>query len=132
MPNIIMTEDQHQRVEQMASAIEDLLQMGIMKVEGKDAGKALLSPQFSRIVSNIMTDMKIGPGSGNDEIMKMMYYSFLIFITEHLKVPRSLMMALGNDMEKNRQDMESGELVTTYVSILAEVWTRGVQDTAKN
>ena len=132
MPTILMTEDQHQRVEQMASAIEDLLQMGIMKLESKDAGKALLSPQFSRIVSNIMTDMKIRPGSGNDEVMKMMYYSFLIFMTEHLRVPRSLTMALGNDMEKNRQDMESGELVTTYVSILAEVWTRGVRDTAKN
>ncbi|HJS82466.1 MAG TPA: hypothetical protein VJ742_06480 [Nitrososphaera sp.] len=127
-----MSEDQHQRVEQMASAIEDLLQMGIMKLENKSDGKAMLSPQFSQVVSNVMTDMKLGFGSSNDEIMKMMYYSLLIFMTEHLKVPRSFMMALGNDMEKNRENMESGELVTTYVSILAEVWTRGIKDAAKN
>jgi hypothetical protein len=127
-----MSEDQHQRVEQMASAIEDLLQMGIMKLENKSDGKAMLSPQFSQLVSNVMTDMKLGFGSSNDEIMKMMYYSLLIFMTEHLKVPRSFMMALGNDMEKNRENMESGELVTTYVSILAEVWTRGIKDAAKN
>lgn len=127
-----MTEDQAQRVEQMASAIEDLIQMGIMKLASTDGERALLSPQFSHVASNVMTDMKIGPGSGNEEIMKMMYYSLLIFMTEHLKVPRAFMMALGNDMEKNRQNMESGELVTTYVSILAEVWTRGVKDSAKN
>ena len=127
-----MSEDQHQRVEQMASAIEDLLQMGIMKLEKKDDGRAMLSPQFSQVVSNVMTDMRLGFGSDNNEIMKMMYYSLLIFMTEHLKVPRSFMMALGNDMEKNRENMESGELVTTYVSVLAEVWTRGVKDASKN
>ena len=127
-----MSEDQHQRVEQMASAIEDLLQMGIMKLENKNEGKALLSPQFSQVVSNVMTDMKLGFGSNKNEIMKMMYYSLLIFMTEHLKVPRSFMMALGNDMEKNRENMESGELVTTYVSILAEVWMRGVTGASRN
>jgi hypothetical protein len=32
------------------------------------------------------------------------------------------MMALGNDLEKNRNSMESGELVTTYVTVLTEIW----------
>jgi hypothetical protein len=31
-------------------------------------------------------------------------------------------MALGNDLEKNRDSMESGELVTTYVTVLTEIW----------
>jgi hypothetical protein len=43
---------------------------------------------------------------------------------EYLKVPKSLMMALGNDMEKNRESMESGQLVTTYVAVLTEIWTQ--------
>ncbi|MGI0037809.1 MAG: hypothetical protein ACRD99_05575 [Nitrososphaera sp.] len=127
-----MSEEKHQRVEQMALAIEDLLLMGVLRLEEKKEGKALLSPQFSQVVSNVMSDMKIGPISPNDKIMKMMYYSLLIFMTEHLKVPRSFMMALGNDMEKNRENMETGELVTTFVSILTELWTRSSKDVTKN
>jgi hypothetical protein len=120
-----MSEDQHQRVEQMASAIEDLLQMGVIRIEDKKDGQAVLSPEFGRVVSNVLSDMKIGPSSTTDQVMKMMYYSLFIFMSEQLRVPRSFMMALGNDMEKNRDNMESGELVTTYVSVLSELWTRG-------
>jgi hypothetical protein len=39
-------------------------------------------------------------------------------------MPKTLMIAFGNDLEKNRETMESGELVTRYVSILTELWTR--------
>jgi hypothetical protein len=53
-----------------------------------------------------------------------MYYSLLIFMNEYLKMPKTLMIAFGNDLEKNRETMESGELVTRYVSILTELWTR--------
>jgi len=127
-----MGEERHQRVEQMASAIEDLLLMGVIRLGEKKESKALLSPQFSQVVSNVMSDMKIGPISPNDKIMKMMYYSLLIFMTEHLKVPRSFMMALGNDMEKNRENTETGELVTTYVSVLTELWTNTGKDVTKN
>ncbi|HKU50398.1 MAG TPA: hypothetical protein VJP79_10630 [Nitrososphaera sp.] len=128
-----MSEDvQHQRVEEMASAIEDLLQMGVIKLEEKKDSKALLSPQFSRVTTNIMEDMKIGPASTTDQIMKMMYYSLMVFMTEQLRVPRSLMMALGNDMEKNRENMESGALVTTYVAVLTELWTRTREESSKN
>jgi hypothetical protein len=127
-----MGEERHQRVEQMASAIEDLLLMGVIMLGEKKESKALLSPQFSQVLSNVMSDMKIGPISPNDKIMKMMYYSLLIFMTEHLKVPRSFMMALGNDMEKNRENTETGELVTTYVSVLTELWTNTGKDVTKN
>jgi len=118
-----MSED-HQRLEQMASAIEDLLHMGALRFGEKEDGKALLSPKFSLVVSNMMERMKLKEDADNSDIMKLMYYSLLIYMSEYLKIPKSLMMALGNDLEKNRDNMESGEIVTTYVTILTEVWTQ--------
>ena len=115
-----MSEDT-QRLEQTVSAIEDLLYMGAIRLVDKE-DRALLSPQFSLVVSNMMSSMKIDEGADSSEIMKLMYYSLLIYIGEYLKVPKSLMMALGNDLEKNRDSMESGELITTYVSVLTEIW----------
>ncbi|HKY11295.1 MAG TPA: hypothetical protein VJL79_05250 [Nitrososphaera sp.] len=115
-----MSED-HQHLEKTASAIEDLLYMGAIRLVDKE-DRALLSPQFSLVVSNMMPSMKIDEGDDSSEIMKLMYYSLLIYIGEYLKVPKSFMMALGNDLEKNRDSMESGELITTYVTVLTEIW----------
>jgi len=117
-----MSED-HQRLEQTASAIEDLLYIGAIRL-GDSKDKALLSPQFSLVVSNMMSSMKINEKAGNNDIMKLMYYSLLIYMNEHLKMPKSFVVALGNDLEKNRDNMESGELVTTYVAVLTEIWTQ--------
>jgi hypothetical protein len=117
-----MSED-HQRVEQTVSAIEDLLYMGAIRFVDKE-DKAFLSPQFSLVMSNMMSSMKIDENAGSSEMMKLMYYSLLIYMGEYLKVPKSLMIALGNDMEKNRDSMESGELVTRYVTVLTEIWTQ--------
>jgi hypothetical protein len=117
-----MSEDP-QRLDQTASAIEDLLYMGAIRLVDKE-DRALLSPQFSLVVSNMMSSMKIDEGANNNEIMKLMYYSLLIYMGEYLKVPKSFMMALGNDLEKNRDSMEAGELVTTYVTILTEIWVQ--------
>ncbi|HKF27162.1 MAG TPA: hypothetical protein VKB06_02050 [Nitrososphaera sp.] len=115
--------DDHQRFEQTVSAIEDLLYMGTIRlVDKKD--RALLSPQFSLVVSNMVSNMKIDEGADSSEIMKLMYYSLLIYMGEYLKMPKSLMMALGNDLEKNRDNMESGELITTYVTVLTEIWVQ--------
>ena len=115
-----MSEDP-QRLEQTASAIEDLLYMGAIRL-GDRQDKALLSPQFSLVASNVMSSMKIKEDGGSEEVMKLMYYSLLIYMNEYLKVPKPLMVALGNDLEKNRDGMEAGGLVTTYVAVLAEVW----------
>jgi hypothetical protein len=117
-----MSED-HQRLEQTASAIEDLLYMGAIRL-GDSQDKAILSPQFSLIASNMMLNMKIPEDGSSEETMKLMYFSLLIYMNEHLKVPRRLMMALGNDLEKNRDSMESGEIVTTYVAVLSEIWSQ--------
>jgi hypothetical protein len=127
-----MSDDQHQRVEQVASAIEDLLLMGVIKLKEGQHNQAIFSAPFNQIVSNIMSDMKIQPSSTDDQVMKMMYYSLLIYMTEQLKVPRTFMMALGNDMEKNRENMESGELVTTYVTVLTKLWTQKFNESSKN
>jgi len=117
----VMSED-HQRVEQMVSAIEDLLYMGAIRlVDHED--RALLSPKFSQVVSNMILNMRIDEKAGNNEIMKLMYFSLLIFMGEYLKMPKRFMMAIGNDMEKNRENMESGSLVTNYVEVLTEIWT---------
>ena len=117
-----MSED-HQRLEQTASAIEDLLYIGAIRL-GDSKDKALLSPQFTLVVSNMMLSMKINENAGSNDIMKLMYYSLLIYMNEHLKMPKSFVVALGNDLEKNRDNMESGELVTTYVAVLTEIWTQ--------
>jgi hypothetical protein len=117
-----MSED-HQRLEQTASAIEDLLYMGAIRL-GDKQDKALLSPQFSLVASNVMSSINIKEDAGDEDIMKLMYYSLLIYMNEYLKMPKSLMMTLGNDLEKNRGSMESSELVTTYVAVLSEIWSQ--------
>jgi hypothetical protein len=120
-----MSEDP-QSLAQTVSAIEDLLYMGAIRLVDKE-DRALLSPQFSLVVSNMMSSIKISEGADNSEIMKLMYYSLLIYMGEYLKVPKSFMMALGNDLEKNRDSMESGALVTTYVTVLTEIWVHNRQ-----
>ncbi|HXG07407.1 MAG TPA: hypothetical protein VNI77_08800 [Nitrososphaera sp.] len=114
--------EEHRRLEQAASAIEDLLYMGAIRLSDSQ-DKALLSPHFSLIASNVMSNMKI-TDSRRDEIMRLMYFSLLIYMNEHLKVPRQLVMAIGNDLENNRESMQSGELVTTYVTVLSEIWSQ--------
>ncbi|HEX7033335.1 MAG TPA: hypothetical protein VF172_10075 [Nitrososphaera sp.] len=117
--------EEHQRLEQAASAIEDLIYMGVIRL-GDSQDKALLSPQFSLIASNVMSNMKM-TDSRREETMKLMYFSLLIYMNEHLKVPRQFVMAIGNDLEKNRDSLESGELVTTYVTVLSEIWSQNRQ-----
>jgi hypothetical protein len=124
-----MSED-HQRLEQTALAIEDLLYMGAIRL-GDSQDRALLSPQFSLIASNVMSNMKIPEDGSSEEIMKLMYFSLLIYMNEHLKVPKHLMMALGNDLEKNRNSMESGEIITTYVAVLSEIWSQNHRQVEK-
>jgi len=124
-----MSED-HQRIEQTASAIEDLLYMGAIRLVEKEE-RALLSPQLSLVVSNMMLSMKIEEGADNNEIMKLMYFSLLIYMGEYLKLPKPFMMALGNDLEKNRDSMQSGALVTNYVAVLTEIWIHNRQQQNK-
>ncbi|MEO9296349.1 MAG: hypothetical protein ABI347_12220 [Nitrososphaera sp.] len=118
---------EEKQLEELASALEDLLYMGAIRVEGE---KATLSPQFALVASNVLSSMKEGEkeegAKSRDDVMKLMYYSLLIYMSEQLKIPKALTIALGNDMENNRQ-MESGTLVTTYVNVLSEIWSKGTK-----
>jgi hypothetical protein len=118
-----MSSEQKQDIEKMASAIEDLLYMKAIRFENTPHGneKAILSTQFSIIVSNIMSDMS-PKENDNNEIMKLMYYSLLIYMSEYLKLPKSLTMAFGNDLEKHRDEMQCSELVSNYVTVLQNIF----------
>jgi hypothetical protein len=126
------SKEQQQNIERMASAIEDLLYMGAIKFAGAahQSEKAILSNQFSIIVSNVMTNMNLKEDDDN-EIMKLMYYSLLIYINEHLKLPKSLTMAFGNDLEKRREEMESGGLISNYVAVLHSIFSKQQKDIKK-
>jgi hypothetical protein len=118
-----MSSEQKQDIEKMASAIEDLLYMKAIQFENTPHGseKAILSTHFSIIVSNIMSDMNLKEND-NNEIMKLMYYSLLIYMSEYLKLPKSLTMAFGNDLEKHRDRMQCSELVLNYVTVLRNIF----------
>jgi hypothetical protein len=106
--------------QKMASAIEDLLYMEAIKftdVHDRESNKAVLSSSFAIIVSNVITSMNLKEDN-NDDMMKLMYLSLLIYMNEHLKLPKSLTMAFGNDLEKHRDEMECGELISNYVTVL--------------
>jgi hypothetical protein len=126
------SEEQQQNIEKMASAIEDLLYMGAIKFGDADqqSEKAILSNQYSIIVSNVMNNMNL-KGDDDKEIMRLLYYSLLIYINEHLKLPKSLTMAFGNDLEKWREEMQSGELISNYVSVLHSIFSKQRKDIKK-
>jgi hypothetical protein len=109
----------------LASAIEDLLYMEAIKftdVHDRESNKAVLSSSFAIIVSNVITSMNLKEDN-NDDMMKLMYLSLLIYMNEHLKLPKSLTMAFGNDLEKHRDDMQCGELISNYVTVLHNIFS---------
>lgn len=116
-------------VQRMASAIEDLLYMEVIKfkdVQGLQGGddEAILSPQFALVVSNVMSNMNL-KSEKNEDVMKSMYFSLLIYMNEYLKIPKSFTMAFGNDIERHRDNMESGELISNYVTVLQNIFSKG-------
>ena len=111
--------------QKMASAIEDLLYMEAIMftdVHDRESNKAVLSSSFAIIVSNVITSMNLKEDN-NDDMMKLMYLSLLIYMNEHLKLPKSLTMAFGNDLEKHRDEMECGELISNYVTVLHNIFS---------
>jgi hypothetical protein len=117
--------DKDTNTQKLASAIEDLLYMEAIKftdVHDRESNKAVLSSSFSIIVSNFITSMNLKEDN-NDDMMKLMYLSLLIYMNEHLKLPKSLTMAFGNDLEKHRDDMQCGELISNYVTVLHNIFS---------
>jgi hypothetical protein len=117
--------DKDTNTQKLASAIEDLLYMEAIKftdVHDRESNKAVLSSSFEIIVSNVITSMNLKEDN-NDDMMKLMYLSLLIYMNEHLKLPKSLTMAFGNDLEKHRDDMQCGELISNYVTVLHNIFS---------
>jgi hypothetical protein len=117
--------DKDTNTQKMASAIEDLLYIEAIKftdVHDRESNKAVLSSSFAIIVSNVITSMNLKEDN-NDDMMKLMYLSLLIYMNEHLKLPKSLTMAFGNDLEKHRDEMECGELISNYVTVLHNIFS---------
>jgi hypothetical protein len=117
------SEKQKHNIERMASAIEDLLFMKAIKFldEPQHSEKAILSTPFSIIVSNLIANKNFKENDDN-EIMKFMYHSLLIYMSEYLKMPKSLTIAFGNDLEKHREEMQCGELISNYVTVLQNIF----------
>jgi len=123
--NVVSEKDKN--IQKIASAIEDLLYMEAIKVNDEGFDKAILSSKFAVIVSNLVSSMKLNHENSH-EIMRLMYLSLLIYMNECLKLPKALTMSFGNDLEKIRDGMECAELISNYVTVLYNIFSRTKND----
>jgi hypothetical protein len=49
-------------------------------------------------------------------------------MNECLKLPKALTMTFGNDLEKIRDGMECAELISNYVTVLHNIFSRTKKD----
>lgn len=119
-----MSESDHEEtVENVASTIEDLLRMGIIKFDDSsdvDREKVILTAKFSFILSKLMTDPNVIKDD-QQAILKALYFAFLIYLDEELKLPQRLTMALGNDIEKFQDSSELSKSIRRYVIVLDNI-----------
>lgn len=120
------TEQEH--IERIASAIEDMLNMGILKLVIIQATeKAVFSVKFSSIVSNLIEENKAS-NAQPDAITTLMYHSLLIFMNEELRIPKELIMAFGKDIEKHKDEMQSAAIIFQYATILQKLFFEGKKE----
>lgn len=115
----MVLEDSRERLEEIASAVEDLIHMGAISVEQDSRGR--ISPRMLEIIVRLRDSQQ---DTEPDRTMNLMYYSLLIFMNEELRLSKAFTMALASDLEKHRDDMQTGALVSTYVQILAQISSR--------
>lgn len=116
---------EQEAIDTIASAIEDLVSMGILSVvkqDKEDSEKAVFSVNFSGIVSNLVVDRVVSSEAPPNIITTLMYHSLLIFINENLRIPKPLVIALGNDLENHGNDMECGTLIFRYAAVLQKLF----------
>jgi chromosome condensin MukBEF MukE localization factor len=115
--------DREETVENVAASIEDLLRMGIIKFDDSNSvrhEKVILTAKFSFILSKMMAD----PNLMNDDQqaqLRALYYAFLIYLDDELKLPRKLTMAIANDIEKFQDASELSKYVRRYVMVLYNI-----------
>ena len=119
-----MSEPDHEEtVENLAASIEDLLRMGIIKFDDSgviDHERVILTTQFSFILSKLMEDPNVMT-ENQEAILKALYFAFLIYLDDELKIPRRLTLALGNDIEKFQDASELSKSVRRYVLVLFNI-----------
>lgn len=119
-----MSEPDHEEtVENLAASIEDLLRMGIIKFDdssGIDHERVILTTQFSFILSKLMEDPNVMK-ENQEALLKALYFAFLIYLDDELKIPRRLTTALGNDIEKFQDASELSKSVRRYVLVLFNI-----------
>jgi hypothetical protein len=116
---------EQEAIDTIASAIEDLVSMGILSVvkqDKEDSEKAVFSVNFSGIVSNLVADRVVSSEADPNIITTLMYHSLLIFMNENLRIPKPLVIALGNDLEKHGNDMECGTFIFRYAAVLQKLF----------
>lgn len=119
---------EQENIERIASAIEDMLNMGILKLVNMQASeKAVFSAKFSSIVTNLIDENKAS-NAQPDEITTLMYHSLLIFMNEELGIPKELVMAFGKDIEKHKDEMESAAIILQYATILRKLFFEGKKE----
>lgn len=115
----------HQDVQKLAEAIEDLIYMEAIRFKDSDSqnsrNNVTLSTRFTLILSNVISSLNLELDH-EDDVMRSIYFSLLIYMNEQLRIPKSLTMALGNDLEKYRNQMECSELISNYVKVLLNVF----------
>lgn len=122
-----MSEPNHEEtVENVAESIEDLLRMGIIRFDDSSVvgqEKVILTAKFSFILSKMMEDPNVIKDN-QEPLLKAVYYAFLIYLDEELKLPRRLTMALANDIEKFQNSSQLSEFVRRYVMVLYNILHR--------
>jgi hypothetical protein len=115
----------HEGVQKLAEAIEDLIYMEVIRFKDSNSqnsrNNVTLTTRFTLVLSNVISSLNLERGN-EDDVMRSIYFSLLIYMNEQLRMPKSLTMALGNDLEKYRDEMECSELISNYVKVLLNVF----------
>jgi hypothetical protein len=115
--------DQEETIENVAASIEDLLRMGIIRFDDSNGGrheKVILTAKFSFILSKMMEDPNLMSDDQQAQI-RALYYAFLIYLDEELKLSRKLTIAIANDIEKFQDASAMSKCVRTYVMVLYNI-----------
>jgi len=116
----------HTDVQRLVEAIEDLIYMEAIRFKDTNSqnsnNSVALSTPFTLILSNVISSLHLKLDNEGD-VMRSMYFSLLIYMNEQLRMPKSLTMALGNDLEKYREEMGCIELISNYVKVLHNIFT---------
>lgn len=125
-------------VDKITSAIEDLLLMNIIEFRSEVKGEnieekkeewesknPIYSISFSNIFSNLVYERK---PSTKDDYLKILYYSFFIYLYEYKNLPKDFVMNLATDLENSEENTTCKELVFNYVLILYDIYENKMKE----